>query len=209
MPNDRTMATRARGAVVAAAAVAAAIIIAAPAEASQGVRIDLGRIDVKQHLVRGGSYRLPTIGVSNPGTERTTYRMGVSHLSGQREVPIPDSWIHWSLRQFTLAPGQTRAVAARLELPTGARPDDYAGLVEAQIVTQSKGATIGAAAAAHLTFTVDPSNLLPALWLRFSTWMSDHAPWSFLLPSLLLMSFIGVRFRRRFALRLSLERRPT
>ena len=113
------------------------------------------------------------------------------------------------MREFTLAPGATRAVTARLQVPVGARPADYAGLVEAQLATSGKGATIGGAAAAHLTFTVDPSNLLQALWLGFTTWMSDHAPWSYLFPLLLLASLLGWRFRRRFALRLSLERRPT
>jgi hypothetical protein len=201
--------TKSRRVCIAIAALAWALAAVAPAAASMGVRIDLGRIDVEQHLSRGGSYRLPTIGVSNPGTQPTTYRMGVSHLQGQTQRPIPDSWIHWSVRQFTLDPGRTRPVTARLQVPTGARPSSYAGLVEAQIVTHGKGATIGGAAAAHLTFTVDPSNLLQALWLRFSTWMSDHGPWSFLFPSLLLASLVAVRFRRRFALRLSLERRTT
>src|SRR5690242_17127220 len=122
-----------RWALAFAATSVAATALAAQAAASVGVRIDLGRIDVKQHLSRGGSYRLPTIGVSNPGTVPTSYRMGVSHIQGQDARPIPDSWIHWSVREFTLAPGRTRAVEARLQVPLGARPDDYAGLVEAQI----------------------------------------------------------------------------
>lgn len=175
----------------------------APAKASKGVRIDIGRIAVEQRLSPGGSYRLPVIGVSNPGTERTTYRMGAGYVDGQKGRRPAESWFRFSPRQFTLAPGGTEAVKVGLDIPTGADPGDYAALVEATIVSQSAGAQVGAAAAARLTFTVEPSSWLEAQWLRLKTWFSDQAPWSWLVPALLMGVLLAWWVSRRFSVRIA------
>jgi hypothetical protein len=176
-----------------------------PAEASKGVRIDVGRIAVEQRLAPGGSYRLPVIGVSNPGTQATTYRMGASYVAGQKGRRPAETWFRFSPGQFTLAPGRTQAVKTRLDIPTGAEPGDYAALVEATIVSDAKGAQVGAAAAARLTFTVEPSNWLEAWWLKLKTWFSDQTPWSWLVPALVLGALLAWWVGRRFSFQI--ERR--
>lgn len=170
------------------------------AAADRGVALDLGRLDVAQTLTPGGGYRLPPLGVRNPGDEVTSYRIVVSHVDGQQGKPIPQDWVRVSPAQLTLKPGRTKKVEARLNLPTGANPGDYEGLLAAQIVTKGKGAQVGAAAAAKLTFSVESATLLGAWWYRARTFLSAHEPWTWLIPALLLTAAFGWQLRRRFAL---------
>lgn len=175
------------------------------ARASRGVAIDLGRIEIQQKLTPGGSYRLPTMGVRNPGTEWTSYELKASPLQVEgREAPPPE-WFHFSPSRLTLKPKETRPVRIRIELPTGADPGDYVALVGPQIVTKGSGAQVGAAAASRVTFTVEPATWLQAEWLQIKTFFSDHAPWSYVLPLVLLLAFLAYRIRSRFAFRI--ERR--
>ena len=53
------------------------------ASADRGVALDLGKLEIAQALTPGGGYRLPPVGVRNPGDEVTTYRMTVSSVQGQ------------------------------------------------------------------------------------------------------------------------------
>jgi hypothetical protein len=169
------------------------------ARADRGVALDLGRLDVAQKLTPGGGYRLPPLGVRNPGDEVTSYRIVVSHVQGQAGKPIPSAWVHVKPAGLTLNPGRTKKVQARLDLPTGADPGDYEGLLAAQIVTKGKGAQVGAAAAAKLTFSVEASTWLGAQWYRVRTFLSGHEPWTWLIPALLATALLGRQLRRRFA----------
>jgi hypothetical protein len=171
---------------------------AGTASADRGVALDLGRLDVAQKLTPGGGYRLPPLGVRNPGDEVTTYRIVVSHVEGQDDKPIPNAWVHVKPSELTLKPGRTKKVQARLDLPSGAAPGDYEGLLAAQIVTKGKGAQVGAAAAAKLTFSVEASTWLGAQWYRIRTFLSGHEPWTWLIPALLATMLLGWQLRRRF-----------
>jgi hypothetical protein len=175
------------------------LISAGIASADRGVALDLGRLDVAQKLTPGGGYRLPPLGVRNPGDEVTSYRIVVSHVEGQAGKPIPAAWVHVKPAELTVKPGRTQKVQARLDLPTGADPGDYEGLLAAQIVTRGKGAQVGAAAAAKLTFSVQASTWLGAQWYRIRTFISGHEPWTWLIPALLATSLLGWQLRRRFA----------
>jgi hypothetical protein len=181
-------------------AVAGLLVSSGAAAADRGVALDLGRLDVAQKLTPGGGYRLPPLGVRNPGDEVTSYQIVVSHVEGQAGKPIPSAWVHVRPEQLTLKPGRTEKVQARLDLPTGADPGDYEGLLAAQIVTKGKGAQVGAAAAAKLTFSVEASTWLGAQWYRLRTFLSGHEPWTWLIPALLATALLGWQMRRRFAL---------
>jgi hypothetical protein len=182
---------------------AASAVLASPAAAGRGVALDLGRLDIAQTLTPGGGYRLPPIGVRNPGDEVTSYRIVVSHVQGQQGTPIPEDWFRFEPRELTLRPGKTGKVQARLSLPTGADPGDYEGLVAAQIVTKGEGAQVGAAAAARVTFEVEAATLLGAYWHKLTTWFSGNAPWTWVIPSVLAMLLVAWQFRRRFEFRLA------
>jgi hypothetical protein len=186
----------------AAAACFVALALAGPASADRGVALDLGKLEIAEVLTPGGGYRLPAIGVRNPGDEATTYRMTVSSVRDQAGVPVPEAWIDFEPGEVTLAPGQTEKVQARLSLPTGADPGDYEGLLAAQIVSEGKGAQGGAAAAAKLTFEVESATLLGAWWHRLSTWFEDNTPWTWVVTAMLASVVAARQFRRRFAFRL-------
>lgn len=175
------------------------------ASADRGVALDLGRLDVTQTLTPGGRYSLPPIGVRNPGDEITSYKVVVSHVQGQDGKPVPAAWFRFEPNAVTLKPGKTKKVQARLSLPSGADPGDYEGLVAAQIVTKGKGAQVGAAAAAKVTFSVESSTWLGAQWYRVRTFFSGHEPWTWVIPALLAMALLAAQLRTRFAFRV--ERR--
>jgi hypothetical protein len=176
-----------------------------PGRAARGVAIDLGRIEIEQKLTPGGSYRLPVMGVRNPGTETTSYVLKASPVEVEEREAPPVDWFHFSPAKLTLKPNQTRPVKVRLELPTGAHPGDYVALVGPQIVAEGDGAQVGAAAASRVTFSVEPATWLQAEWLKIKTFFSDHAPWSYVVPFVLLLALLAYRIRSRFAFRI--ERR--
>src|SRR5262245_48094422 len=179
--------------------VLAALCATEAASATRGVALDLGRIDVAQKLTPGGGYRLPPLGVRNPGDEVTSYRIVVLQVQGQHGRAIPVDWVKVEPAELTLKPGRTETVQARIDLPTGADPGDYEGLLAAQIVTSGKGARVGAAAAARLTFSVEASTWLGAQWYRVRAFLSGHEPWTWLIPALLAMALLGWQVRSRFA----------
>jgi hypothetical protein len=191
-----------RRAATAAAVAALAAFTPATSAASQGVAVDIGRIAIDQKLTPGGGYRLPVIGVRNPGTERTTYRMGASAIQGA-EAP-PEGWFDFSPRTFTLKPGETKPVRVRLTLPANAEPNEYTALVGAQIAG-GRGVRVGAAAAARTTFTVEPANFLQARWLELKRFFGDNRPWTWLAPALLAFAAASSFVRKRF--RFSVARR--
>src|SRR5829696_259966 len=104
--RGRVMAN-ARAATVIVASVASLLIGVGAASADRGVALDLGRLDVAQTLTPGGGYRLPPLGVRNPGDEVTSYRLVVSHFEGQPGKPIPARWVRFEPNQLTLKPGRT------------------------------------------------------------------------------------------------------
>jgi hypothetical protein len=180
----------------------AALLTSGAASADRGVALDLGKLEIAQVLTPGGGYKLPPIGVRNPGDEVTTYRMVVSSVDGQKDSAVPEDWVAFEPREITVGPGETEKVETRLSLPTGADPGDYEGLLAAQIVTEGDGAQVGAAAAAKLTFEVESATLLGAYWHKLTTSFEENAPWTWLVPALLAMLLIAWQFRRRFAFRL-------
>jgi len=182
---------------------AASLLVAAPASADRGVSIDVGKIAISQKLLPGGAYHLPTIGVRNPGTEPTSYRLTVSYVQGQGARQPPEGWFRFSPQTLTLRPGQTGQVRTRIELPRGAEPGSYAALVGAQIENTGTGTQVGAGAAAHMTFTVEPASLFQAWWLDVKTFTTDHAPMTWIVPLGLLACAFSWQVRRRFSFAVS------
>ncbi|MGH2610295.1 MAG: hypothetical protein ACRDHF_14530, partial [Tepidiformaceae bacterium] len=70
--------------------------------------------------------------------------------------------------------------------------------IQAAIEAEGEGTTVGAAAAARLTFTVKPSNILQAWQLEAETWFNGNRPWTILGP--LAGALLGAAWwlRRRF-----------
>lgn len=185
----------------------ALFLVAAPAFAATGVSVDIGRIEITQALSPGGAYNLPTIGVRNPGTEPTAYVMVANPVQDPARTAPPAGWFEFEPASLTLEPGENRPVSVRIILPADARPGDYIALVGAQIATQGGGATVGAAAAARTTFTVQPASSLQAIAVWLERVFTDLLPVSALVPALAIGGFGLWLVRRRFAFGLRIERR--
>ncbi len=175
------------------------------ARADKGVALDVGTVLVEKKLSRGGSYTLPPIGVRNPGDETTSYEMGIDFVEDQDGRRPSEDWFDFQPQRFTLEAGATTRVRIELDVPPGARPDEYEALVVASIVTEGEGTALGGAAAARLNFTVEPSNFFEAWLLRIQNGFQDYAPWSYLIPVLVALLIALWLARRRFAFRI--ERR--
>ncbi|MGH8431691.1 MAG: NEW3 domain-containing protein [Solimonas sp.] len=160
--------------------------------------LDVGKIEINEKLARGGNYQLPAIGVRNPGTETTTYRMEIDYAGGQRGRQAPQGWFRFDPAELTLAPGETKPVSVKLDIPASARPDDYEALLQAEVRPDGGGATVGAAAAARLHFTVKPSNILHAWRLEASDWFDADRPWTILAPAMVVTAFALWWLRRKF-----------
>lgn len=184
---------------------AALLVSAAPVLAGKAVSIDVGTIAVRELLVPGGEYRLPTFGVRNPGTETTSYVIAVSYVDGQEALRPPASWFTFSPSSFSLDVGASRPVEARLTIPTDAEPGDYAALIGPQIVAEGTGASVGAGAAAKLSFTVQPSSAFDALLRQLFRFLAEN-PWVLVVAGLALLLLVLWLLRRRFSV--SISRRP-
>jgi len=187
---------------VAAVLAAATLVLVAPATAAadRGVRVDAGRIAIDDELMPGQTYRLPTIGVSNPGDETTSYTMAVTELSG---TTTPDAdWFEFEPASFELEPGRTQAVRVTLRIPVSAEASEYTALLAAEIVagdaasTDGAGIGVGAAAAARLTFNVQPASDLEAVLGFIGTWL-DEQRGILSLAVVLVVLALAVRLGRR------------
>jgi LPXTG-motif cell wall-anchored protein len=185
---------------------AALLVSAAPVFAGKAVSIDVGTIAVRELLVPGGEYRLPTFGVRNPGTEPTAYVVAVSYVDGQEKLRPPASWFTFSPSSFSLEVGASRPVEARLTIPTDAEPGDYEALIGPQIVADGAGASVGAGAAARLSFTIEPSSALDAFLRQVFRFLAEN-PWVLVVAGLALLLLILWLLRRRFSI--SIARRPS
>lgn len=194
--------------VVAGTLVVAGLLGAlAPAsvDGSSGVSVDLGRIDINAALAPGGEYELPTIGVTDPGSEAAEYQMTVRYVDGDRRHHPPAQWFRFSAAAFPLGPGQTRPIKVVLALPPDATPGDYQALLSAELAPAGSGAMVGAAAAARVTFSIAPSSTFDA-WVRsIMRVVADGILWVSLAIVLLVAAIALRQLRRRFRIRI--ERR--
>jgi len=200
------MTTRHRpGARLLLAGLAIAMALASPAlaAASQGVRINIGRIDVNDRLVAGRTYHLPDLEVSNPGTEAAGYLMAASTVTGQTDGPLDPAWVSFDPRTFSLDPGQSQRVAVAITIPKDTRTATYGGLLKAQIAPSGSGVSVGAAAAARITFTTSPpDSAVDALMIGIGGFLAATQPWPFVVLLVLTALVLGRTAVRRWDIRI-------
>jgi hypothetical protein len=186
-------------------AVGAALLVgAAPVAAGRAVSIDVGSIAVREQLVPGGEYRLPTFGVRNPGTEPTSYLLTISYVDDQEGFRPPAAWFAFEPAELTLGVGESRAIETTLRIPADAEPGDYAALIGPQIAAEGNGPQVGAGAAARLSFTIQPSSALDA-WLRMLWRFLIENPWVWITALVVAAAALAWFLRRRF--KFSIQRR--
>ena len=184
------------------ASIAAAFLTAAPLDADEGVRISVGEISINDALATGGTYHLPDLVISNPGSESARYRMAVGTVSGQSKISVEPSWIAFSPTDFSLDPGASQPVSVQLTIPADGPPGSYLGYLKAQLIPGATAVAIGPAAAAKLTFDVTSSDGVTS---AIRGLLTASAPWLVIMVTLAASLFALRIIRRRWSFRV--ERR--
>jgi hypothetical protein len=179
----------------------AALSISVPmADASIGVGVQAAPVRLADAALTGQSYSLPSVYVSDTGTQPETIAVRVDRLSTGRGRSVPPSWVRATGPAVHLSPRQGAQVPLQLAVPAGAKPGRYLSDI---VVSASPGATaghvnLGVAAATPLEFTVrqgaPPSPLVP-------TWT-----WWFT-AGLVALLVVGLGLRRS-GIRIRIERTP-
>ena len=132
--------------------------------------------------------------------------VSVSYVDGQEKLRPPASWFTFNPSTFSLEVGATRPVESRLTIPSDAEPGDYEALIGPQIVSDGTGASVGAGAAARLSFSVAPSSAIDALLRQLFRFLAEN-PWVLVIAGLALVLLVLWLLRRRFSI--SIARRPS
>jgi len=179
----------------------AALSISVPmADASIGVGVQASPVRLGNAALTGQSYALPSVYVSDTGTQPESVAVSVDRLSTGHGRSVPQSWVRATGPAVRLSPHQGTQIPLQLTVPSSAKPGRYLSDI---VVTASPGASaghvnLGVAAATPLEFTVrqgaPPSPLVPT-W----TWWFGAA--------LLALLVVGLGLRRS-GIRIRIERTP-
>jgi hypothetical protein len=183
-------------------------LCASPALASVGVGIDLGKIELNESLVPGGTYHLPAVGIINTGSETSDYQVEIIYMDDQQELKPAIDWFRFEPQKFTLGAGVSKKVAITLQIPMHAGAGSYFALIEAHPVAQETGsASIAVGAATKLSFKIKEANIAVAAAHRVADFFRDSSPFiyiGFALFAVIVLIFI---FRRSFRLNFKLEKK--
>lgn len=174
-----------------------------------GVGVGTGKIQLNEPIKAGGIYDLPPLGVFNTGTEAADYEVGVAYHADYPQMKPPKEWFSFHPPSYFLEGGQSKSFGVKLTIPLKATPGEYFAFLEAYpVIKKEAGITgVGVAAAAKLYFTVAPSNLWRAILFRASTLFNRFRPWSYVVPSVILLAILIVFFRKFFSFNISIGKK--
>jgi len=164
-----------------------------------------GKIQVDEILRPGTIYELPPLTVVNTGDEKAEYRVGTAYREKQKELAPPKEWFTFSPAKFTLKPEETQTVDIKLHLPLRVEPGDYFAFLEGSPTKRVNkgGAVVGVAAAAKLYFTVEPANILSAVYYKTLSFWKVYDPWPKVLLTVGIVLYVIYLFRKRFNIQIS------
>lgn len=176
--------------------------------ATIGVGISPGKIIVKDSLVSGLSYKVPSVAVINTGDEPKEYRVRIAYQDKQGEEKPPSSWFLLNPRRMKLVPRQSQVVEVSLRIPRKAKPGDYFAYIEAYPFIRARGgASVGIAAATKLYFTTESRTLLLVLYYRLRDFVLGTAPGSYIALGVAGVAALIVIFRKFISVSFTLKRR--
>jgi hypothetical protein len=188
-----------------APAVLAGALVAIPqaAEASVGVGIQAGAVQLSGVAHPGEGVALPGVSVVNSGTHPESIRLSVHRLSKGPGRVVPASWIQFGSPVVQLEPQHAVRVPVELVVPAGAKPGAYLSDIVATGLSAEQAsaghASLGAAAATLLLFRVTP-NPAPGFWSSVFT----QTLWALLILIILVAVVLVVR---RSGIRVRVERK--
>ena len=191
------------GALAPAVLVGALVAVPQAAQASVGVGIQAGAVQLSGAAHPGESVALPGVSVVNSGTHPESIRLSVQRLSKGPGRVVPPSWIQFGTPVVQLAAKHAIRLSLTLTVPAGAIPGAYLS----DIVATGSGAapasagraSLGAAAATLLQFRVAPG-AAPGFWASVFT----QTFWALLI--LIALAAVALVVRRS-GLRVRVERK--
>lgn len=172
MTSSRFQTGRRRSKAVASALVLG-LVVAVPgiADASVGTGIGVNPIRLASRAEPGNSYRLPSLYVVNTGTQAADYLVKVKRLKQGPGRDVPPAWVRFAHTRLRLQPRKTAIIPVRLIVPKQAAHGDYRSNVVVSTYTprRSGGASLGAAAADELSFTIGSpgGSVWAQSWFRY------------------------------------------
>jgi hypothetical protein len=175
-----------------------------------GVGVGAGKIIMDEPLMPGGIYTLPDLPVINTGDEFSNYSVSVEYRENVKELRPDKNWIVFYPSNFSLEPGKVQNVKVTINLPTNAKPGDYFAFLQAQPVKKEESGittSINIAAASKLYFTVNPSNILQALYYRTASLYDKFYPYDAMLLGFIGLIFLISILKSKFNIKISTKKK--
>jgi hypothetical protein len=149
-------------AAVTALTLAAALAAVLPSSARAAIGVGVGTVPLTAAgpVVAGRTYHLrPSFYVANTGDRRTTYSFRVERLSHGNGATLDPSWVSFSPRTRTLAPGRHASITVSVRVPrtagAGAYVSDIVATGSEPLRNSGAAVAVGAAAATPLEVDVN------------------------------------------------------
>ena len=177
------------------------LAVPATAQASVGVGVQAGPVQLEGAAYPGGSYALPAVLVVNTGTSPESVSLSIDRVSAGSGRTVPPSWVQADAA-VTLGAHQSARIPLQLAVPPTARPGRYFSdvLVTARAPNSASGATFDAGAATQLAFRVAPGPV-SAPWFSVPSWVFPGI-------GVVLLIALAAGLMRRFGVRVRIEREP-
>ena len=154
-----------------AATLLAVLAVPATAQASVGVGIQAGPVQLAGPAHPGGQYALPPVYVVDTGTQSETLTVRIERLSPGRARSVPAGWISQG-PAVRLSHGQSARIPLELIVPATAKPGQYLTdvVVKGSAAVSAGGANIDVAAATKVEFRIVPG-MAGGSWFSVPGWL--------------------------------------
>lgn len=163
-----------------------------------GVGVGTGRVTIEEPLKAGGIYNIPSVVVFNTGDEQSDYTMGLLYDGDWKGLKPEKSWFSYEPEKMPLDPGKGGEMKIKLTLPLKVEPGEYFAFLTAHPAakTQNGGTQLGVAAAAKLSFSVEPANWFQGMLFRIINLIRIYKTWIYIFLGLLVAVMIFLVLRK-------------
>lgn len=186
------------------------IIFPLCAQSRVGVGAGTGKINLGIKLLPGETYDLPTIIFANTGNEKSEYKISLQKTAEVGKINLPEEWIQFEPKRFTLAPKESQIVKIKIRLPINIDSGEYLGYIKCSPVSSEASignTSIGIAAATKITFTILPKNIWQKTTQKASIFWKKYSILVFIASILIVIAIILIFFRKTFRLNFKLEKK--
>lgn len=177
------------------------LAIPAAAQASIGVGIQAGPVQLAGAAHPGGSYALPPVYVVNTGTQDESLSIRIEHLSSGQGRAVPAAWIRPG-NAVQLSHNESARIPLELVVPDNATPGQYLTdvVVKGSAALSGGSANLDVAAATKLEFRV-AAGVVSRSWFTVPSWLFPGI-------GVVLLIAAAAAVARKLGLRVQIDRVP-